>query len=347
MINSQTKSTKVAPLALFTYNRLDVLKNTIDCLKDNDLIQDTDLYIYSDGPKLNDSEDLQKVDEVRNYLKNIQINVKSIHIHEHDKNLGLANSIIWGLNQLSIKFDRFIVLEDDLIVSKYFLNYMNEALKKFEVNLNVWSINGMGLNKDYFSVDKDYIYNTYFSFRPSSHGWATWSNRWNKSVWNEKEIKKALFNFRTLEKFSRGGNDLTKMILSQITRKIDSWAIRWSFSISKHDGVCLSPIHSHVSAQVDSGGTHIRTYIPLIDNDINLAQKNSTYPENFEVLDSIEIDLYKIFSNSNNHKIQKSKGIFIKFYEYLNFWTNYIILKFDIKSKKHKFLGYLESLIKN
>ena len=37
---------------------------------------------------------------------------------------------------------RGIILEDDLIVSKYFLNYMNEALNKYESNKKVWHISG-------------------------------------------------------------------------------------------------------------------------------------------------------------------------------------------------------------
>ena len=55
-----------APICLFTYNRLEETKKTVKALQNNFLAKESDLYIYSDGPK-NDS-DINKVEEVRSYL---------------------------------------------------------------------------------------------------------------------------------------------------------------------------------------------------------------------------------------------------------------------------------------
>ena len=137
-------------------------------------IEKTELFIFSDGPK-NNTEDILKVKEVREYLKSLKKFTKSISFYEHDKNLGLANSIIFGINKISKKYKNFIVLEDDLETSEYFINYMNESLKKYENNLNVWSINGMGIKKDLLEFPNSYRYNTYFTYRSSSHGWSSWS----------------------------------------------------------------------------------------------------------------------------------------------------------------------------
>ncbi len=42
---------QIAPVLLFTYKRLDVLKQTITALQKNFLAGDTELFIFSDGPK--------------------------------------------------------------------------------------------------------------------------------------------------------------------------------------------------------------------------------------------------------------------------------------------------------
>ena len=59
----------LAPIAIFTYNRLDFLKILIDSLKKNSLSKNSLIYIFSDSWK--DLEDKKNVLEVRNFIKNI------------------------------------------------------------------------------------------------------------------------------------------------------------------------------------------------------------------------------------------------------------------------------------
>ena len=115
-MNKLNQSTENAPVVLFAYNRVNVLKKTIEALSRNLEIEKTDLLIFSDGPK-NDN-DKNKVNEVREYLS-LNKFTKSITYHEHKTNIGLAQSII--LKPKFQKIKNFIVLEDDLVTSKYFL----------------------------------------------------------------------------------------------------------------------------------------------------------------------------------------------------------------------------------
>ena len=67
-------SNKFAPIALFTYNRLNHLKKLINSLKKNELSKDTIIYIFSDGWKsLSDKND---VEAVRKYLKKLKFSKK-------------------------------------------------------------------------------------------------------------------------------------------------------------------------------------------------------------------------------------------------------------------------------
>src|SRR3990167_9660533 len=108
----------MAPIVLFVYNRLRHTRKTIEALKENYLAKDSDVFIFSDGPK--NEIDKPGVEEVRNYVKTIS-GFRSVNVVEREKNLGLANSIISGVTEVVNKFGKVIVLEDDLVTSPYFL----------------------------------------------------------------------------------------------------------------------------------------------------------------------------------------------------------------------------------
>jgi len=291
-------NTQLAPIIVFTYNRVDVLEKTIIALSKNYLAEETDLYIFSDGAKLHKKDDKEKVEEVREYIKTIS-GFKSVTIKEQVNNIGLAKSVIGGITEVSKKYENFIVLEDDLLTSPFFLKYMNEALIKYKDEDEVWGINGMALNPECLELPEDYKYDSYFNYRNSSHGWASWSNRWEKAVWNHSQIKYELSDYRQQLLFNRGGNDMYPMMQSQFSGNIDSWAIRWSYSISKHNGVTLSPRYSYVTAQVSNEGTHIKGYTKSLDNDLSLSLENISYPTNFKV----NIEIAKKFALNYNSKV--------------------------------------------
>ena len=164
MINHPKKSiflrSEPAPIILFVYNRIEELKETINALQNNYFAGDSDLYVFSDGPKLCKPNDKERVEKVR-YLLHSLSGFKSITLKEQSENIGLANSIISGITEVSCKYDRFIVLEDDLLTSPYFLKYMNESLEKFKDESKVWCINGMALNPECLEIPDYYPYDTY------------------------------------------------------------------------------------------------------------------------------------------------------------------------------------------
>ena len=113
------KKNTPAPIALFAYNRLDHLKITINNLKKNYLANSSELIIFSDGPK--NQSDIKKIIHIREYLKKIK-GFKKIYIKERKTNYGLSKNIIDGVSEILKKFKKIIVIEDDLVVNRYFLN---------------------------------------------------------------------------------------------------------------------------------------------------------------------------------------------------------------------------------
>ena len=129
----------LAPVVLFTYNRIEHLKQTIAALQKNDLAEKSELYVFSDGPST--PKDVNSIEEIRRYLNSVK-GFKNIQIHAQDSNMGLAKSIISGINSIFENYDNVIVLEDDLVTSASFLKYMNNCLSVYGANPNIFSISG-------------------------------------------------------------------------------------------------------------------------------------------------------------------------------------------------------------
>ena len=88
------------PIVLFTYNRLETLQKTVDSLLLNQECIDSELFIFSDGPNLKNSDDQQKVNSVREYIEDIK-GFKSVSIYKNKENFGLENTVTNGLNKIS------------------------------------------------------------------------------------------------------------------------------------------------------------------------------------------------------------------------------------------------------
>ena len=241
----------LAPICLFTYNRLNETKKTILALQDNFLASQSDLFIFSDGPqKTSHSNEIIKV---REFLKRIS-GFKSVTVFEGQENFGLAKSIITGVTQIIKTHSRVIVLEDDLITSKNFLNYMNDALNFYQNLEQIWSVSGFSFP---IKAPSNYLFDNYFGLRSTSWGWGTWQNRWEKVDWEVEDYNDFTNNQKAKKLFNMGGSDMCKMLNDQMTGKINSWAIRFCYSQFKNESYDIYPVISKV---VNVGFTDLATH---------------------------------------------------------------------------------------
>ena len=242
----------LAPIVLFTYNRPNHTVRTIDALLSNKMASHSDLIVYSDGPR-NMSEE-NNVTNIREMLKKVT-GFRSIEIKHQKHNKGLAKSIVNGIGEVLTKYDRVIVLEDDLVTSKYFLEYMNEGLNRYEADDRVASIHG------YVYPVASPLPEAFFLKGADCWGWATWRRAW--SLYNENSILllQELKNQNLQKKFDfDGAYPFTKMLEDQSLGKNDSWAIRWHASIYLANKLTLYPGRSLVkNIGLDLTGVHCQT----------------------------------------------------------------------------------------
>ncbi len=249
-----------APVAIFVYNRPSHVKALIKSLQKNDEANSTELFIFSDGAKVTgdvkkDDQCRENVDKVREYLDTID-GFADIHIILREKNYGLAENIIDGVTSVINKKGKIIVLEDDLALSERFLEYMNVALTKYEGYRSVYSIAGYSyIDKKW---DNDSIPNYYFLPITCSWAWATWKDKWEHFDQNPTDFEQMLSNRRIRTRFNYNNSiDYYKMLKEQMKKNIDSWAIRWHYTVFQNDGVTLYPRYSFVTNDgFDGSGIH-------------------------------------------------------------------------------------------
>lgn len=236
-------------ITLFTYARPDHTRRTVDALLRNPSVNGHDLIVYSDAPRTPDKA--QAVAAVRAYLQTIT-GFNSVTIHHRLHNFGLAKSIIEGVTEVLTRYERIIVLEDDMVTSPHFLSYMNEALDRFADDDRVISVHG------YVYPVQQALPEAFFLRGADCWGWATWRRGWmlfnpdGKALLNELERRKLIRKFNYNNSYN-----YKKMLQMQIEGKNDSWAIRWYASAFLAGKLTLYPGRSLVhNIGNDSSGTH-------------------------------------------------------------------------------------------
>lgn len=257
-----------APIALFTYNRPDHTRLTVEHLLRNPEAGASDLCVFSDAARA--PEERAAVEDVRRYLKTV-CGFRSIRVTARAFNLGLSRSIIDGVGAVLEEHGRVIVVEDDLITSPFFLRYMNEALGKYESEEAVVSVHG------YVYPVRARLPDAFFLRGADCWGWATWRRGWRIFESDGSRLLEELRERRMQRAFDfDGGYPYTRMLEDQVAGRNDSWGIRWYASAFLRNKLTLYPGRSLVkNIGNDSSGTHGRSTdrfdVALADRPIDLS----------------------------------------------------------------------------
>lgn len=271
---------QLAPIVLFAYKRPQELKLALEALQANYLAPQSELHVFVDGPKR--ESDRPKVEAVRALIDNLT-GFRTIHRQYAKQNQGLAKSVITGVTAVMQQYGQAIVLEDDLLPSRNFLDYMNQALRHYRQQPTVFSITGYT-----FPFDKPagYTADGYLYPRTGSWGWATWADRWLPIDWAVSDLNEFLGDQQRCDTFNYYGSDRLQMLKKWQTGKIDSWAIRWCYAQANVSGLTLYPTVSkinNVGFTTESTNTHgYNRYRTILDTG---EQRTFSFPDELACTD--------------------------------------------------------------
>ena len=264
-----------SPVAMFVYNRADNTRRTLEALLQNKHAAETDVYVFSDGGK--DERSWKKVNQVRALLHEVERQVaethalKSLTIVERPENIYLERNIIEGISYVLDRHDTVIVLEDDIVTSPYFLDYMNQAFYIYKDDPVVMHVSGF-TNLDLQNDEEEEIsdgedaQNTqdvqdddefYFTPHMSGWGWGTWAHKWKAHFKHYKSREEALEGM-TREDCNAIQYDGVFPCLKSLDKDPIPWDICWEIAIYKAGGLCITPYHTLVRNIGLDSGTHFR-----------------------------------------------------------------------------------------
>ena len=225
------------------------MRRLLESLAENPEAKDSVLFINIDGPRA--VIDRELIEECREIAESAKGYKQVVPIF-HEKNLGLADSIISGVSKVLRNYESVIVLEDDLVVGREFLKYMNWGIAQYASQTKVASIHGYqypirGLGGKF-----------HFLRGADCWGWATWRDRWRATNFDSGSLYQQIVDQSLKHEFNLfGALQNLDMLKKQASGEIDSWAIRWHASMFLQNRLTLYPPRSLVlNLGLDGSGTH-------------------------------------------------------------------------------------------
>ncbi len=296
------------PIILFVYNRCDHAIKTLEGLMKNPEFTESPLYIYCDGPK--QDMDIPAVQAARDAIRARAL--PNMVLVEREDNLGLGDSIIKGVTEVCHKHGRAIVIEDDLLVSRHYLAYMNEALDRYANHDQVMQVVGHCFPAPGYGQSRG------SSFLPftSSWGWGTWKRAWQHFDPDLTGYDRAMADPGLRKKFNIDDAYSYTGMIAKLRRKGQlnrSWAVRWHWSVFKRNGLVLFPHRTLVlHFGDDDSGTNYRGRLAPVDIEFTAENVVVEFPG--------EVAVDEAFYAAVRRTIAKRQSLWSRGVRYLRRW---------------------------
>lgn len=287
-----------APILVIVYNRFDHFKKCIESLRINSNADNTILYIASDGPK--DDATKHIVDKIRSYIKTIS-GFKDVIVFAPE--LNTQKKICFeAIDTIRKTHDRYIVIEDDNICSKYFIDFINDGLEIFKNNNQVIAVCGHNY-PGFPAIEPKAIALNCFS----PWGYGVWRDKDIHFTGEPEEIIEGVFKDKVLfKKINYGLPHLAPMLRSILKKELIAGDATYCVSLFKNDKVCIFPSYSLVrNTGNDGSGEHCG--IDEGFSNQSIYQERIVYDDN-KILPALEISHGVWLHNFFGGKEQELKG---------------------------------------
>lgn len=153
------------PVLLVFFARPDTFRQVFEQVKK---AKPSELFLYQDGPRENNPDDVEKILECRRIAENIDWECK-VHRLYQKKNVGCDPSGYIAHTWAFSIVDKCIVIEDDVVPSVSFFRFCKELLDKYEYDTRISIITGLNIEEC-----SDVPYDYFFTSCTSIWGWASW-----------------------------------------------------------------------------------------------------------------------------------------------------------------------------
>lgn len=239
-----------APIAVFAYKRPSHTLRALQHLSKCPEFATSRVFVFIDGPK--HETDAEAVAQTQAVVEAFA--APNVTILAQQSNRGLAASIIAGVTQLTAEYGRVIVIEDDLIVHPTTLTWLNRGLDAYADDRRVMQIGAYQYRTPEFEARAQGT----FQHFATTWGWATWKRAWDMFDPEANGWEAIRTRGPARREFDAGGTyPFSDMLIRQMSGRLDSWGIRWSWTLHQHGGLSLLPPRTLVVNEgFEDGATH-------------------------------------------------------------------------------------------
>lgn len=265
-VPSQIQVEMRVPVLLITFNRPDYTRRVLETIiKANP----KDLYVFQDGVREGDPDDIQKCSEVKHVVHDLIASTGiSLHTNYSARNLGCGPGPMTALNWFFSENDMGIILEDDAVPHSDFFFYCEQLLQKYKDDESVRAIGSMKIKQEGIFGDGSY----YFSMMNRNLcAWATWERAWQSFDISLKNITRLDLN-RALKFYGCGILERSYWCdrIDEVHDNLcdgKSWDMQFFMSIWLNHGKGIIP-NVNLSSNIGTVGeaTHVMGAGNVIDN---------------------------------------------------------------------------------
>jgi hypothetical protein len=257
------------PVVLFVFNRPSFAHQLFSVIS---RIKPPELFIFADGPRLNNYEDIALCKQTREVFKHINWPCKVERVYSKS-NIGCRECIPRGLNQVFDSVKECIILEDDCIPQPSFFEFCEILLEKYRYNPKVMTIGGHRSDGPNEFLSNSYFFSKY----PSIWGWATWRDRWQKYDLLMPEWSQ-LRNTNWLNNIFSSNHEVAywHRYFDKVQDGLDMWDYALFFTCWLNEGLSIRPKVNMISnIGFGSDATHTKS-----EEHLNIFSKptNITFP---------------------------------------------------------------------
>jgi len=297
------------PILLIAFNRPDY---TMRVLKAILAAKPQDLYVFQDGAREGNEDDLIKCAEVRQVISELTKEQDLVlHTNYSDKNLGCGPGPMTALNWFFSENEMGIIVEDDAIPHPDFFPYAEELLLKYKNDESVFAIGSMKVDKHKWG-DGSY----YFSMMNRNLcAWATW-----RRAWRPLDLRLSNVSHMKLRNTLRwyGCGILEREYWCDRLDEIhkdgcegQSWDMQFEMSIWLNHGKGIIP-NVNLSSNIGTvdEATHGMTKGNLIDNIPTFPIMPLTHPSSEEIQTKADREFHSSFFDWDKRGWSKSKILY-------------------------------------
>lgn len=275
---------ELAPILITVYDRLEHLRRCVDSLERNELARRSALYIASDGAAR--PESAERIETVREYIGSIEGFAKVVPIF-HDGNVGAVRNAAEARDLVLARHDSFIRLEDDIVVSRHFLRYLNDGLEIYESDATVLAICAYTVPMKF---PRAYKLDVYRGKRFCPWGFAIWKDRWSRlDVGRWDRYSEVMADRSLRRKFEIVGDDYLSLLRADSEGSLDANDVRICYQQVVEGLDCVFPTKT-LSSNIgfDGSGMHCssgsRFDVALYDEKDYPVRWPVALPENRRIL---------------------------------------------------------------